>query len=36
MTVNLQDLKNSTVAFVGALFFTAILVVASAPYVPVA
>lgn len=36
MTYRFADLQASTVAFVGSLFFTAILIVASAPQVVVA
>jgi hypothetical protein len=36
MTVRFETLQRSTVAFVGALVATMMLVVASAPHIPVA
>ena len=36
MFVSLQNLQRSTVAFVGAVLFTVLLVVASAPVTPIA
>lgn len=34
MSVHFENLQRSTTAFVGALFFTVVLVAASAPAVP--
>ncbi len=36
MTYRFADLRSSTVAVLGSLFFTAILIVASAPQVAIA
>lgn len=36
MSVRLETLQRSTVAFVGALFFTAVLIAASTPTVALA
>ena len=36
MAYRFADLRSSTVAVIGSLFFTAILIVASAPHVSIA
>jgi hypothetical protein len=36
MTATFEQLQRSAISFIGALAFTALLVVASAPHVPLA
>ena len=36
MSVRFETLQRSTVAFIGAMFATVLLVVASAPHIPLA